>query len=340
MFKVAGNKGGTRGNAQLERRINLTFAFLQAAKSGSSALTVAWIARNIPGYKDLDPSSPEELRALEKRFERDRAALIRAGVPIESVAVGGSVGYRLPIDQYELPEVEFTPEEASVLALAGNMGLGSELASFTRSGWTKIAATGVERELRGGPQLIAVNDWDTLSVDLIDTVVKACLEHRRIGFSYTKSSSFEPITRWMDPWKLVGLRDAVYLVGYDVDREAPRVFRSRRIADVEILDMSDPEVAGYGPFHYPAPDTDFQKMVETQLRIGHNVVDVTLTVDDGFAPEITNRSVPLGGGRYRLEAIEKDWIVRHTLTHVPHVRVESPKEVIEEITARLRKVAE
>lgn len=320
----------------LERLTNLAFAFLNAESRGNPALTAAWVREHVEGYARDENRVPRSERAVEKLFERDRKDLIRVGVPIETVTVDGHVGYRLQADQYRLPELQFTSEEAAVLALAGNMGLGDELATFTRSGWTKIAASGVRRELASSPRFLAVNDWSSLNAELIDAIVSACTQRKRISFTFHRTTSFEPETRWMDPWALVGLRDSVYVVGYDIDRDAPRVFRSTRVSDVELLDMDDPAVAEYGPFHLPEPGTNMQELVEKQLSIGVDLFDVTVHVAPGRAPEITSRGTALGDNRYLLQGVEKKWIVRAAAAHAPYAIVEEPAEVREEVIAVLK----
>ena len=56
-------------------------------------------------------------------FARDRSILAKVGVPIETIAratLDDAPGYRLNPHNYYLPEVSFTPDEAAVLALAGD----------------------------------------------------------------------------------------------------------------------------------------------------------------------------------------------------------------------------
>lgn len=106
----------------LERQINLTFAFLSANSYSRKFLTQVWIRDNVGDYKGLTDT------AFRKKLQRDLAYLRRVGVPIEQFTVTsgiaeGQQAYRLAQDSYKLPEVEFTPDEAAVLGMAGRWAI-------------------------------------------------------------------------------------------------------------------------------------------------------------------------------------------------------------------------
>ncbi len=96
--------------AKSERLINLV-AFLL---SSHSAVPFSKIKGRVAGYDD--DASPE---ALEKRFDRDKAELRALGVPIvyEPLDDRGDEGYRIPREQYFLPEVRLSVEEGAALAV-------------------------------------------------------------------------------------------------------------------------------------------------------------------------------------------------------------------------------
>ena len=176
---AAHNPAPKRHDEAVERLTNLSFALQGAANSGGSPdRTAAWIRSHVAGYGDKSDE------AFAKSLARDIATLQRAGVPI--VHSGGEDGarYRLDASSYQLPPVEFSPEEAMVLGIAGGVGTTGGLSDFSLSGWTKIAASGASRNLAGAPVYTAVNDITRLAPEIITAVLAAVRNQVRITFSY------------------------------------------------------------------------------------------------------------------------------------------------------------
>ena len=93
-----------------ERLLNLV-AFLLSSRS---AVPFAKIKGRVAGYDD--DATPE---ALEKRFDRDKAELRSLGVPIvyDPLDEKGDDGYRIPREQYFLPEIRLDVQEVAALAV-------------------------------------------------------------------------------------------------------------------------------------------------------------------------------------------------------------------------------
>lgn len=317
----------TEKDPGLERLTNLTFAFLNAKQLGKQFLTAAWVKKNVAGYPDT---------SFDKAFQRDRAVLMKVGVPIEAVADAAwengerVTGYRLQEEEYSLPEVQFTPEEATVLGLAGERGLTGEMSVFARSGWTKIAASGATRSFRDPAAIGSVGDMQALKAKTLDQVVGACTGKQRLSFSYTKHQAAEPQRRQLDPWGLVPLRGRVYLVGHDPDKDGVRAFRITRISDIK--------VSGSATHHEPA-DADLQAIVETMLRRGQELVFATLRVAPGATPELEAQG-RREGERVRVDDVDKHWLIRECLSGAPDVELLEPAELRAEILRGLKSVQE
>lgn len=317
----------TEKDPGLERLTNLTFAFLNAKQLGKQFLTAAWVKRNIAGYPD---------KSFDKAFQRDRAVLLKVGVPIEAVA-GAAIedgdrvtGYRLQEDEYSLPAVQFTPEEATVLGLAGERGLSGELSVFARSGWTKIAASGATRTFTDPATIGMVGDMQQLKAKTLDHIVQACSTGKRLTFDYSRYQQAEPQQRQLDPWGLVPLRGRVYLVGFDPDRGAVRAFRSTRLAQIRIS----------GQASHPKPeDADLQGIVEDALRIGKELVTARIQVAPGGAPELEAQG-EREGKCVVLRDVDKHWLVRECLAAAPDVLVLAPDDLRSEIRAGLVRAQE
>ena len=315
-----------RQDRAVHRLTNLVFALQEADRQGGRMLTPEWIRRNVDGYGD---SSPE---AFQRRLNRDIITLGRAGVPLEQRSAGDSGGtaYRLLTDRYELPEVSFTPEEAAVLGMAGDLGESSELGVFARSGWTKLAAAGVRRDLSEAPVFTAVNDSHRLSPEILGNILTVIRAGLRMSFDYVPTPTSEPVRRTMDPWALVPLQDRLFLVGHDLDRDAPRAFRVLRIAKV------------YGrrtPATHPRPEENLQEVVEKSLRSLHQRVDAVLTIPEGMAHELAAAGQRREDGHTVLHDVDRTWLARTAAGFAPDVIVHEPADVRADVIALLKGVS-
>ncbi len=315
-----------RQDRAVHRLTNLVFALQEADRQGGRMLTPEWIRRNVDGYGD---SSPE---AFQRRLNRDIITLGRAGVPLEQRSAGDSGGtaYRLLTDRYELPEVSFTPEEAAVLGMAGDLGESSELGVFARSGWTKLAAAGVRRDLSEAPVFTAVNDSHRLSPEILGNILTVIRAGLRMSFDYVATPTSEPVRRTMDPWALVPLQDRLFLVGHDLDRDAPRSFRVLRIAKV------------YGrrtPATHPRPEENLQEVVEKSLRSLHQRVDAVLTIPEGMAHELAAAGQRREDGHTVLHDVDRTWLARTAAGFAPDVIVHEPADVRADVIALLKGVS-
>lgn len=312
-----------RTDAAIRRLTNLAFAFLGADQRGRRFLTPDWIRAHVPGYEDRGDA------AFTKQLGRDIMTLRRAGVPVETVQAEAGTLYRLQVDDYELPAVTFTPEEAAVLGLAGEMGQAGELGVFARSGWTKLAASGATRDLADAPVLTSVSDLNRLPSSVLTDVMTAIRHRLRIVFDYLPTPTSQPRRRTMDPWGLVPLNDRVYLVGWDVDRSAPRCFRVLRIRGVRR--SKEPAV-------HTEPTGPLQEIVEEALRHGRQRVDAVVRVAGGRAGELVDAGTDRGDGTVELRDVDRDWLVRTAAGYAPDAVVLEPEDIRREIIALLQEV--
>lgn len=334
-------------NEPLERRTNLAFALLRASESGQRPVTVDWICKHIPGYARDANGVARKRETIETLFKRDRNSLAAAGVPIEEVALGAEssakVGYRIQRDEALMESIEFTSEEATVLALAGKMGLGEELATFSRSGWTKIAASGVSSDLVPTPRFTPIGDDSKLTATDYQRIDLALRRQRRITFTYAAHVGAAPSQRTMQPWGMPLYRERWYLVGFDEDRQAPRAFRITRICNVGRPEPVDAPA--------PKPATSPRELVEAQLRALRTLVTATIEVTSPAASAeagplaeecaaLTRHGQEIRPGVFSLVDVDRDWCVRMAARLAPAVVVTDPLDLREEVVALLRQAAE
>lgn len=206
-----------------ERLLNLVIALVNTSVS----MTKQQIRRGVAGYGDA-PSS----EAFERMFERDKDTLRALGVPVVTVDVGGhsdDVGYRIDNEAYALPPVELTPAELGVLALAAQLWGDKALRTDVSRAMTKLRAAGnpastpeAQDALAGlAPRVRAVGD-------AYGPLLDAVTQRRVVRFRYRAANSGVLAERRVEPWRIAA-RGGWYLVGRDLDRDAPRVFRLSRI---------------------------------------------------------------------------------------------------------------
>ena len=205
-----------------ERLLNLVICLLATRRY----LTVQQIRDAVPGYE----AGNEE--AFRRMFERDKEELRELGVPLETGSNShwdDEVGYRIARRDYQLPELVLEPDEAAALGLAARLWQSAPLAGATGSALLKLRAAGIETPAGATglePRIGA-------SEPAFEAVLAAATHGRRLRFRYRTAGRPTDEDRHVEPWGVVSWRGRWYLVGHDLVREAPRVFRlSRIVGDV------------------------------------------------------------------------------------------------------------
>ncbi|MEM9935147.1 MAG: YafY family protein [Bacteroidota bacterium] len=171
---------------------------------------------------------------------RDIRALEEAGVPIGAEA---GVGYYLS-EHYRLPPVQFTPEEASALLLAGKLG-----AKFSDQQISKD----IDQALMKVKSILQVDTQDQVSeleervqVSLspnyssghetlfLSEIQKGILQKQVLTFEYYSYYSGEVAPREVEPISLSFYSNRWHLMAYSRKREDFRNFRLDRISKLQL----------------------------------------------------------------------------------------------------------
>ncbi|AKE41211.1 Protein pafB [Corynebacterium kutscheri] len=316
-----------------ERCVNLTFALLKAAPSFAEH---SFLLTQVPGYDYSPYHEPKAQESARKMLNRDIRHLKNAGVPIEEVPTDNGISYRIQLENYGLPEVHFTAEEATIIALAGQVGSNDQLSTFSRSGWTKIAASGADRDLSATSRVTFINDFSALNLSDFETLVAACNSKHRISFFYQKNKASDLHERWLDPWAIATRYDRLYLVGFDLDRLAPRTFRLTRLSEISIL--SDPHTELYGTFHLPPAGSNLEEIVEKQVHNGQELITARLRLAPDYKGEFLGLGTHIDKDIIELVDVDRAWLVRTAAAHAPEVVVLSPEKVRQEVIDLLQAV--
>ena len=309
----------------LERLVNLVALLLEARRP----LTFDQIRAVLPAYQQGDKAS------AKRQFERDKDTLRAIGIPVEVAPTDVwevEEGYRIPRERYELPEVEFTAEEAAALFVAAHAGVGGEAAQAFRK-----LALGVDTGVLAGLAEREGNLGVDAAAPHLSDVADAVARRRRVAFRYRPLQG-RAGERDVDAWGLVFRRGSWYLVGRDRKRGEPRSFRLSRFASpLKDLGEADLPPEGFrasehvqaGPWGLGEPETtarvSFSPKVAWWALSGLPGARTLRTRRDGW----TEAEVPAAGG----EAFAS-WV----LSFGADARVLGPKALRDIVVERLESV--
>lgn len=291
----------------VRRQVNLTFALLAADAPRSAA----WIGAHVDGYADKEPA------ALEAMLRRDVRDLRAVWVPVHY----DNGELYLNKERYELEPVDLTEAEATAVGLAADLAQGANLGAFARSGWTKLAASGATRTFDGPPIASVSNDITRLDPETLRRLLVGVRKPARLTFDFVGKRGAAAQRRTVDPWGIVPLNNRAYLVGWDVDRKAERVFRVAKISNVAHV-SGGPEAQASG---------DLQVIVDKHLR--GPVTDATITLSGG-GDELASRG-ERDGNVVRLRGVERDWVVRTVASLAGQVTGIEPEDLRRDVVRLL-----
>lgn len=242
-----------------ERLLNLVIALLNT----SAPMTRSTIRSDVHGYHVNETDV-----AFSRMLERDKDTLRNLGVPIVTVGADGpadEVGYRIDTASYELRGVRLDAAQTAVLGLAAGLWRDKTLRTQTSRAVSKLRALGAVDEDRHGEAPAATDDLVSAlaprvrsGAESYDVLMGAITGRRRVTFSYRAAATGELLDRTVEPWRVAVRSGRWYLIGFDVDRQAPRVFHLARVAR---------QVRAVGPEGaFPAPDHALVESTTAGLR--------------------------------------------------------------------------
>ncbi len=234
---------------KLERLMNLVAMLLEVRRPA----TLEQIRNSIPDYR-----KQRSMASFKRMFERDKSELREMGIPIrvEPVdAFGEETGYRIPKEEYYLPEVEFTLEEKAALLLVSRFASGGmiPLSREASSALLKLSPD-LGRSGEEGPLRIPVRfAHPAESPEALSKLWEASVRRKTVRFAYRSLGSPEVRERSLDPYGIYFDRGAWYVVGFCHLRNEVRSFRLSRMDRVELVNPD-------------SPDPDFRRPAEFRLR--------------------------------------------------------------------------
>jgi proteasome accessory factor B len=253
-----------------ERILNLTICLLVSDRY----LSKGRIREAVEGYHDLSDA------AFERTFERDKDELRSLGVPIEvgsfDAFFDDEPGYRIRPSEFQLPAIDLDAEEASVVGVAARVWQHAGMAESTRSALAKLRAAGVEPDTA---QLSALAPSVQASEPSFEPLWNAVLDRNRVSFTYREGER-----RTLEPWGLTASKGRWYVIGWDTDRAATRMFKLSRMADLPR------KVSRAGAYEVPV-DLDLRVLART-LAPREPSETALLAIRRGRAPALVRGGEP------------------------------------------------
>src|SRR4051794_10619941 len=312
-----------------ERLVNLVIALL----STRQYVTAARIRATVPGY-EADDGSDRADEAFKRMFERDKAELREMGVPLETGRTSvfdTEDGYRIARADYELPEIRLTGEEAAAVGLALRLWESAQMAGAAHSALVKLKAAGIDvdtsRSIPLQPRLDA-------GEPAFEPCYAAARDRRKLEFDYRRPDEDTPTRRHVQPWGVVAWHGRWYLVGLDLDRQAPRQYRLSRV-------VGTPKATGPAGAFEPPADLDLAGVVAGQ--VGGEEHLVVVRARPGPAIGLRRYATPLGPAdgddRLELRTTEPGALADQLAAYGADVLVEAPREMRDAVVARLTRLA-
>ncbi len=343
--------GGTGGEptriSKPERLLNLV-AFLLSSRR---AVPFSQIRGRVAGYDD--PASPE---ALEKRFDRDKAELRALGVPIiyDASDDQGEDGYRIPREQYFLPDIRLTVEEAAALAVvqryafsASDDPLAAPLQSALRkvvvdSPLTGAAAASVTEQHRLGVR--TAGGAPELGPNL-EALTDAVIRHLPARFRYYSIERDEVLDREVEPYGLGWHGRWWYMVGYDRTRKAVRQFRVDRVRGRVKVRAGRPfevpegfeisEHVGRPAFIFEGDESDDRETVRVTVELRP---EIAFMARDGLRQGWTLAMQDDGSGLLSFPARHAAAVLRFVASHAERARIVAPADFRESARTHFRAI--
>jgi proteasome accessory factor B len=325
------------GISKVERLMNLVIALL----STRTYIPAERIRRVVAGYADCPTDD-----AFSRMFERDKYELRDLGIPLETGPVSrfdSAEGYRIKHDDYALPDIALTADEAAAVAVAVQLWQSPELITATQRAVLKLRAAGVDIEaIDSSTSPVSIASASAMpgirgSEYLLPILLSAIDSGQAVQFQH-RYSRVEPYTiRTVEPWGVVTHRGRWYLVGKDRDRDAVRTFRLSRIGA---------EVTPIGPVSaVRKPDgVDLRDIVANVVGEAPTGVEARVWVADGRATALRRGGTVIerttSGGRVgdvvAIDIGSLDRLAREVAGYGADAVVLEPESLRDEVLARLR----
>ena len=327
---------------KVERLIDLIAMLLQAKRP----VTLEQIRKSIPGYDQTSMAS------FKRMFERDKSELREMGVPIEVEpvdALGEEVGYRIPKEEYYLPEIDFTPEEKVALLLVNRLSSG-ELTPFSREAGAALEKLSPDLGEGGGSGNTAPPRLRFAPMrereEVLNRLWQAAVECRTVRFVYRSvgKGKGKARERELDPYGLYLERGSWYVVGFCHLRGEIRSFRVSRIeSEVDFARPGGERPDFVRPANFRLEEHarilpwEFEEGAPCTARVRFSP-RMAWQVERDLGDVYRFEGMPDGGGVLEVTVRNEEAFLNWVLSYAEDAEVLSPAELREKVRWRLEKL--
>src|SRR5690625_4340896 len=271
-------------------------------------------------------------------FMRDRQSL-----PIEFDPVRNGYFYTEAVKS--LPAVQVTEGEVVALYVAQKAldhYRGTRFHKPLEAAFKKLTAglqDSISFPLDGLDDAISFRITGTAEADLevFERLHEAVAASTEVLFRYRSLNDRRPRTRWIEPYHLLGAINAWYLIGFDRDREAFRVFALQRISDVEVTSRKFSRITDFNPQHFLRGTLGvFIGQEPQKVRIHFDAFAAQLVRERHWHESQEIKELPDDELEITLELNSLFEVERWVLSWGAHARVIEPVELREQILAKAR----
>ena len=321
-----GRAAPSAAQVKTERLLNLVLVLLYTRRP----LAKAQIRLLVPQY-----GQSASTEAFERMFERDKDELRELGIPLVTEDIDplheDEPGYRIHQREYALPDIDFEPDELAVLGLASRTWAQASLAGPAAQALRKLRAAGVERDVDA---LIGIEPRLRTTEPAFDAVKDGVVRRVPLRFAYRRPEASETEDRLVQPWSLMSWHGRWYLTAFDVDRQAPRVFRLSRIVDA-VRTAGRP-----GSFEVPE-DHEPRLMVQSRATSATQPSPAVVRVRRGAGHSLRRHARTVGEVDDGWDLVDLDYqdldaFAEELAGYGADVVVEQPPELVDAVVERLR----
>ena len=308
-------------------------------------------AREPVSWQEIKNHFPDDYsRGVEesnqRKFERDKAELISLGIPIDYHSGAGvkKEGYLIEKEKLFLPELQFTPQESSLLMLSAGPVLENEGFPYRdqlESALHKIISINdhisppppeITITYAGGQGSMDRSKWVNEIQDALD-------RRKTVKFVYHAFSTGQTTRRTVDPYGLIFRRGLWTLIGWDHVRQDLRSFVVTRIRNLK------PNARRPGTPDYEISDRfsvkSYQNQQQWELDL-HDPIQVSIQVSRHRLPELLPQLTTAkrtGENIFELNVKNRSGLISWVLSQKTDVRVLDPPEIQSELCEVLQKLS-
>ena len=186
-------------------------SLLLTLRNTTTGLSAEELVASVPGY-GLADASTNPLSARRK-FERDKDTLRELGIEVTTTGRPEEPRYRIIEEDYTLPALHLSAEQAACLSLAASAWRDGDLPATARRALTKLrAVSDVSEGSTGGSSAgLPVLTADLSGDEIPEELITAVDERRLVTFDYVSARSGSTRARTVEPHHLRLAEGAWYL---------------------------------------------------------------------------------------------------------------------------------